>query len=404
MALLETKRSKFAQHLLFLLPAVIVVSPPLTSLFEVAIYFLFFITPELRRRFTSILSQPMVISGLAFCLLIVLSSLWSDAPWEEKSRHIISWRKIFLLPIAASLLYNSELKQRFLLTFIISIGVFATISWLGYLFSLELPNPPNSLLRNHSTQGVIFSVAIFSAIALLFHAKNLTPKIKLALTIAGLIILTNYFFISTSRSGYVAGLILAICIVLYSGKKRIIFFVPIVCLVFASILYFSPTPHAQIKKVWTEITNIDNSQELTSSGARIVFWKNTIPIIKNAPPAGHGLKSMSLEYEKQIKNQTGWKSTITRDPHNQYLLILVEQGIIGLIVFILFVFFCFKQKTEKIYMHIGRSILLVWLGTSMFNGHFSASVEGKFIFLWCGAMLAQLATTKTATQEALRQT
>lgn len=158
------------------------------------------------------------------------------------------------------------------------------------------------------------------------------------------------------------------------------------------MLFLSPTPHAQIKKVWTEITNIESSNRLTSSGARVVFWKNTLPIVKNASLTGHGLKSMQLEYEKQVKGQNGWKGTVTRDPHNQYLLILVEQGIVGLIIFFIFIYFCFKQRPENIYMGIGRSILLVWLGTSMFNGHFSASVEGKFIFLWCGAMLSQTAT------------
>ena len=115
-------------------------------------------------------------------------------------------------------------------------------------------------------------------------------------------------------------------------------------------------------------------------------------MIKNTPLSGHGLKSMAVEYKKEIDGQSGWKSTITQDPHNQYLLILVEQGAIGLFIFFIYIFCCFKQKPERIYMHIGRSVLLVWIGTSMFNGHFSASVEGKFIFLWCGAMLSQTAT------------
>lgn len=389
MTSIENKQTLCARYLLLGLIVSIPVSPTLTSFLELAIYTLFLVTPELRKRFTSTLSQPIVTSGLILCGFIVLSSLWSSAPWEEKLEHIISWRKILFLPIAASLLYSSKLKQIFLVTFIISMSCFAIVSWAAYLFDFQLLNKhPNHLLRNHATQGIVFFVAAFSSTILLFYQKHLCSKYKAVFFIASIIILSNCFFITTSRSAYVAGLILAICFTIYAEKKKSIFFAPIACLIFTGILYLSPTPHSQIKKVWSEIVNVNTTSTITSSGARLVFWQNTIPIIKKTPLAGHGLKSMALEYKKEIDGQNGWESTITRDPHNQYLLILVEQGAVGLIIFFCFIFYCFKQKSERLYTHIGRSVLLVWLGNSMFNGHFSASVEGKFIFLWCGAMLA----------------
>ncbi|EGG94346.1 putative O-antigen ligase [gamma proteobacterium IMCC1989] len=384
---IDNKQTLFASYLLLALLVSIPVSPVATSLLEVAIYTLFIATPELRKRFISSLSQPMIASGLFLCGFIILSSLWSSAPWEDKLEHIVSWRKILLLPIAASLFYEPDFKKRFLLTFIISVFIFSIISWATHLFDWQLSKQANGLLRNHATQGVVFFVAAFSAMSLALHQNN-SSKTKILLLLISLIILANCFFISTSRSGYVAGFILTICITIFFSQKKAMYLIPIISLIFISILYISPTPHAQIKKVWTEVINIDNSTHITSSGIRVTFWKNTIPIIKNTPITGHGLKSMKIEYEKIMEGRTDWKSTVTTDPHNQYLLILVEQGIAGLIVFFIFIFFCFKQKTEKLYMHIGRSVLLVWLGTSMFNGHFSASVEGKFIFLWIGAMLA----------------
>jgi len=389
MTSIENKQTLYASYLLLGLLMSIPVSPVLTSLFELAVYVLFLATPELRRRFISTLSQPMVTSGLLLCSFIVLSSLWSPAPWEEKLEHIISWRKVLLLPIAASLFYSPKLKQIFLVTFIISMSCFAIVSWAAYLFDLQLFNKqPNNLLRNHATQGIVFFVAAFSSITLLLYQKGLSTLVKITCVIACIALLSNCFFIVTSRSAYVAGLIFVICTTIYAKRKKIILLMPIVCLIFVSILYLSPTPHHQIKKVWTEIAEINENPTITSSGARVIFWQNTLSILQDTPLTGHGLKSMALEYKKEISGKSGWESTITRDPHNQYLLILVEQGAVGLIIFFCFIFYCVKQKPERIYTHIGRSVLLVWLGNSMFNGHFSASVEGKFIFLWCGAMLA----------------
>lgn len=379
----------YATIIIFILPASIVISPSLTAFFEVILYTLFIGSSELRRRFILSLKQPIVILGGAFFLFIAASSLWSSAPIESILEHLKSWRKILLLPIAISLITNENLKDRFLIYFVASMTVCAIISWIFFIGDFTYNyRGAEALLRNHATQGISFFVAAFTSIFLIFHKKNTKHTFKILLTLSFFIIFTNSFIISTSRSSYIIGMVLIICFGFYANKKTASILIPILLITSISILYFSPTPYKQINKIWQEIQNTENAKDITSGGARVVFLKNTIPIIIESPIIGHGLKSMPIEYAKQVKDTLGWQSVITSDPHNQYILILAEQGIIGLLLFFGFIIACFYQKAEPFYKYIGLSVLLGWMTTSLFNGHFSASVEGKFIFLWCGAMLS----------------
>ena len=386
-------RTTLAAYILIFFPAAIVVSPPLTALLEACLYLIFIITPELRKRFVESLSQPMVICGLALCLFIIISSLWSDAPLDEKLEHMKNWRKVLLLPIAVSLAQEAQFKQRFVWFFVIAMTFYAVLSWLDHLSIIALYNLANSILRNHTTQAMVFFIAVFSAISLFFFRET-TLKQKAILAVFIVILLTNLFIISTSRSGYLLGLILIICLSIFIFRKKSILITPIVLLLFGSVLYFSPTPKKQIIDIWNDVVNMEQKEFLTSGGARIVFVQNTLPIIAESPLFGHGLKSMKTMYAKQVQGKNGWQATITRDPHNQYLLIMVEQGAIGLLIFLGFIFSCFRQRPETFYQYLGISVLLGWMATSMFNGHFSASVEGKIIFVWCGVMLAMNNTIK----------
>jgi O-antigen ligase len=385
----ENRYTIWASGLLVMLPAVIVISPSLTALLEIALYALFILNPELRKRFVASLTQPIVIFGFLLCFFIIISSLWSAASWDIKLEHIRSWRKILLLPMAACLIDTPKMKDRFLFVFIIAIAFYALLSWFSYASDIHLFNKEaNELLRNHATQGMIFFVGSFVCISFLLYKKNISLKLKIIFSLFTLLILSNFFIVSTSRSGYLIGAVLTVCFGLFLRGKKAMILAPTLFVVLLGVLYISPTPHQRILQMWDEIINVQDTENITSGGARVVFIKNTIPIILDSPIFGHGLKSMSIEYAKQVIDIKSWKGNTTRDPHNQYFLLLAEQGVIGLLIFFSFIGSCFFQKVEPIYKYLGVSVLLGWMATSLFNGHFSASVEGKFIFLWCGAMLA----------------
>ena len=378
----------WATYVLLALPFVTVLSPTLTGLLEVVLYLLFIVTPALRKRFVDSLHQPMVIFGFCLCFIIVASSVWSSADWESKLGPMKNWRKILLLPIAVSLINHALWKDRFVLVFIFAITAMASLSWVSWMSGLVIYKPATAMLRNDATQGMIFCVAAFASACLMAYHKSISLNVKRMLAVCCLIVLSNSVMISTGRSGYILGIVLVGCFGLYMGGKKSLVITPLLLAITVGIFYLSPTPHHEITKGLRNIMNAENAGEPTSAGLRVVFWKNTLPVIKQSPVIGHGLRGFKAEYAKQVAGIEGWKGIVTDDPHNQYLFLLAEQGILGLAALLAFMLSCFFQKTDPLYRFLGLSILVGWMATSLFNGHFSSSVEGRFVFLWCAAMLS----------------
>ena len=78
-----------------------------------------------------------------------------------------------------------------------------------------------------------------------------------------------------------------------------------------------------------------------------------------------------------VKVQVGWEKFIHHDPHNQFLKILAELGIVGLVIFLSFIGSAFFQKTTPFYFDLSLGVLLAWCGTSLFSSHFSTFTEGR---------------------------
>ena len=386
----------WATYVLLSLLFVNVLSPTLTGLLEVVLYLLFIVTPELRKRFVDSLSQPMVIFGFCLYFIVMISSFWSSANWELKLEVIRGCRKILLLPIAISLINTSLLKDRFLLVFIFSVTGIGILSWFSWISGITIHKPAEGILRNHATQSMIFFVVAFASVCMAIYHKGISSKIKRLLMGCFLVTISNSVIISIGRSGYLLGIVLVGCFGLYAGGKKSLVITPLLLAIIAGIFYLFPMPHYQITTGLKNMMNAEHSSENTSAGLRVIFWKNTLPVIKQSPIIGHGLKGFKAEYAKQVAGIEGWKGIVTDDPHNQYLFMLAEQGILGLAAFLAFIISCFFQKTEPFYRFMGLSILLGWMATALFNGHFSSSVEGRFVLLWCAAMLSMPLATRAS--------
>jgi O-antigen ligase len=69
-------------------------------------------------------------------------------------------------------------------------------------------------------------------------------------------------------------------------------------------------------------------------GIRLELWKQTAPIIASAPVFGHGLGQWRPIFQAQVKNFPNYDEFRMGHPHEESLLILSEQGVVGLVVFI----------------------------------------------------------------------
>jgi O-antigen ligase len=380
-----------ARWLIILVLVALLFSPPVTSFFEFSLYGIVLYSGELRQRLFLAIKQPLVSAMLLFYSIILFSSLYSLVSMTEALIAFLNWHKILLLPLAVALFDENLWKQKLVLVFIAVTTVCAVLSFLSTFFDFAVYNYPAGItIRNHATQGIMFSVAAFSAsMMLVLEPKSLSQFQKRLLSLSIILLIANIIYITPGRSGYLAFIVLGAMLAftdMYSNKR---FIVPATILIVIPLLLLSsPTVRQRVMQGTNEAIAYNSNAEATSMGMRMVLWNNTIDLIRARPLLGYGTGGFQKAYQSKIEKEPAWKHEITHDPHNQFLKITTEQGLVGLVVFLAMILSAFWQRPSFTYYGLGIGILLVWCGNSLFSSHFSTFSEGRFVFLWCGAMLA----------------
>jgi O-antigen ligase len=241
---------------------------------------------------------------------------------------------------------------------------------------------------------MIFSVAAFTAV-LLLKAGTLSRGQRLFLAAAALLLIANAVFVTTGRSGYLVAAVLSVALVLgwpghrVSPSRRVAMAAGALVVALA-VLASSPVVRERVLKGMRQTESaLNRSEAVTSMSLRVVYLRNTLELIAARPLLGYGTGAFSEAYGRHVAGRTGLEGLPAHDPHNQYLNIATENGLLGLAVFIWFLVAAFRQRAGQPYRLLGLGVLAAWCATSLFSSHFSTFSEGRFIALWMGAFLAR---------------
>ena len=379
-----------ARWMVIFLSITILFSPFLTNVLEITLFGLFLFNQELRRRFTDIKKQPLLIGVGAFILMLIIGCFYSVADYQDTLRSLWGWRKILLLPLGLVLFNDAVWKNKFAYSLMIFVGIVSLFCILCYLLELNIRGQePGVLIRNHATQGMIFSVTLFLMGMILLFKKHILPVRSLWFVGFMLVILGVLVYMTPGRSGYLAFMVVTVYLGYLLFRAKLYKMLSVVFLLSSTLLLTSPLVVERIELGVKEMQHVDPANiESSSMGMRMVLWKHTIELIKDRPLLGFGTGGFEEAYSQKIKDNPDWEKNIMHDPHNQFLKIWVEMGIFGLIIFLGMLASSLFQKSSKMYFHLGIGVLLAWCATSLFSSHFSTFTEGRFIYIWLGIMLA----------------
>lgn len=366
------------------------VSPPLTNIGAALGLMALFFIPGAASALRATAARPMGMSVLALLATMAVAMLWSDAPWARRFGEWWSWRPMLLLLVLAPMFDDEQAKDRFALGL---VGVLALCAAASF-FVLLLPNPvfidqPGVILRNHTTQGMAFVVGSILA-AMLAWGRPVSPRLRLVLIGALALFVANLALVSTGRSAHVAIVVAAALCAFSLAKARWRWWAAAgALLVGVAILSSSSMVRERFAKGYEEIGTANTVTTETAIGSRIVIWSITRDLIARHPLLGYGMGGFSTAYAQEIQERRdlAWRAEV-QDPQNEYLRLMVDAGIPGVLAFAAFVLGVLRQDAQAPYRGAARALLIAWLCTSVFNSHFQTFAEAHLLALVLGVLLA----------------
>ncbi len=334
--------------------------------------------------------QPLGLAILIFFAVVALGMLHGPAEWQGRFESLWSWRKLGYAFLLLGLFGDDVWKKRFVWAFALAALVGVVASFIA--FAGWIPSRPNHeigvLFQNHTTQGLFFAVGIVCCAQLLIISRG-GPRILMG--IAVVLLVANILFVSPGRSAYLV--LMAIPIVMgvqRFGLRKVPAVLAVVVVLCLAAYQFSPLLHDRVNLAWKEVMTHNESEILTSVGFRAVVYRNTLELIAANPIVGYGTGSFRNIYTDHVKTRyTDWRGEGTADPHNQFMLVAMETGVIGLAAFLGVMIFALRRARDRtVWSWVGATVLVGWILTSLFNSHFRTFPEGHMVSLVLGAMLA----------------
>ncbi|WP_373367568.1 O-antigen ligase family protein [Serratia fonticola] len=340
------------------------------------------------RHLMPLLKQPLVwLPALMFALLA--ASLLTQHH-EYGPKMVGKYQKLlFVLPLALFFITDSRLITRFISGFLIANAVILAISLISgvghvTLGCLDPQNP--TVFKLQITQNVFMA---FAALIWLTRAFAQSGVLRWCYGALVLLATANVLLMVQGRTGYVA-LLVGVGLWLLLTLPRWQRLGVLACGLLLAIMLII-IPNRATERLTLGLAEVRNcvlapAEQAyqacdNSMGQRTAFARESLRLIKQAPLLGNGAGSFWYG-----NAQTGYG---VHNPHNEYLLETVQNGLLGLALFLGWMWCCFQAAWQQ--PTACRNLLVAVLGSylacHLFNSFLLDSAEGH-LFMVLAAVLA----------------
>lgn len=318
--------------LLPLLALSLTVSTSALSVLAILIIVCWVIEGNYRNKLSEICSNEVSIAVLLYLGLHVAGLLWSEDKAGGFSMLEKQW-KLMLMPVFLTIVQPSHRKRYvlFFLAGLVAVMLTTYLAWLDlYHFGGVTPEHPTRRLFH-----VVYNPLLALGFYLIMHEVlwgGLTAGWRSCAIFIALAMALN-MFITEGRAGQLVFFVMLVLLLLQYYRKNVLKGIVIagvmLPLIFLAGYNLSPTFHKRVNMVREEVSMFSENPN-TSIGLRLLFWKNSGEIIKKNPLMGVGTGDFAKEYGV-INSVSSPNMVATDNPHNQYIFVLCQFGLLGLV-------------------------------------------------------------------------
>jgi O-antigen ligase len=347
--------------------------------------------------------NPVSLCALALFGLLLLGLLWGDQPVEDGRRYLLKYLDLAFVPLFIYYFRNPATRRH---------GLLALASTLALVLALSFLVKAGLLAQGGWVQGspqspVVFKFRITHNFLMAFGAFLYTwlafsapagSRGRIFWGLLAMLAAVNVTLMVEGVTGYLALGVLALLLVATLLPRRIAIAGFIAVPLLALALLAVPGPLAQrIVTLNQELQSWhpDVAARDSSAGLRIEFYRNTLEIIADHPLIGTGTGGLPTAYADRVR---GTDMLATHNPHNEYLHIAVQIGLLGLTAMLLMFAVQWRSARQLPTAQesgLARGLVLAMAVGCLFNSMLLDHAEGLFFAWLSGLLFAGLPGKKT---------
>ena len=342
-----------AQQFLFVLLGVFIpTSIAITNLIICLLALCWILEGNFKAKFDIIRSSKWMLAVLALIGFYGLGMLWGDqhlnSGWQFQRLALL-----LVFPVLMTMNLEQETIKRAIFAFLgtafisglAAIAINSNIILpLGDYLSFINTSWRNSAFITYNYHNVILALATTLSFYLLIERKSKYTYLLLLF----IIVYAISIFTERGRAGQVIFNLSAVFYIIYYNRRNLLRLFAFLILLFSFqyLVYESTTVYkSRFDAVSNVIQNNGDRGEGRTDDIRYVFIKESLSRILAKPIFGYGTGSFGTIFENEVKSGHYFDTHTT--PHNQYIYVWFELGILGLVLLLLIFYHQLKELFRK---------------------------------------------------------
>ncbi len=369
------------------------VSTTLDNILLVLLMALWLLGGRFRERISASLDNPIVLPALILFGMYVLGLFYGVASWQDALGSLKKAANFLLLLIMIPLFQEEKRRSYAIWGFLAAISLTVLLSYLIWMGVIV----PEHIFKGDQNEPVVFKLRITHSLLMSYGAylfllkarQNMGKPSGILCGALALAALYNVFFMVGSKTSYIVALALVIYFIVSQWHMRGLSFVVLLILILFGTIYKLPSsaPHQRVLLMYKEAMQWQPGQsDHTSTGDRLEFMTNSLRLIRGNILLGVGTGGFKEAYAKLVKDT---KMETSHNPHNEYLMVTVQIGVIGLAL-MLWLFTVQWRMAALLPVsfdsHAARGLVILIVSASFVTSTLIDHTEGLF-YVWMSALL-----------------
>lgn len=367
-----------------------------TNIFVALALVFWALSGEWRATLRAIAAEPAAWMGFALLAALCAGIAWSRAPLADALGAVSKYRELALFGITMFLFTDTRWRLRLLWVFLASSLALLLLSYAIQLGLIQhsdargFSSRQNALLmKNHITHGFIMSLLAGGAIIV---AQRASGWRRWTLGLVAALAAANVWFAVQGRTGYVVMAVLLLWLAYARWSVRGLAAATAgLALLLAAAWQWAPVFQMRVGQAVAEAKDyrtLHNPRE-TSVGFRLHFAKRSLEWLAQRPVFGAGTGGWSEAfYATTVNDPPFLHDRALMHPHNEYLLLAVQLGIGGLLLFIALLVTAFRRASRlpPVEADLARGLVLAFATGSLFGDFLWDMTEGHIWAVVGGAL------------------